>query len=51
MSSELTELEGREISVSFWNDRRVNHPPRRRKGQHSKYAFVVECVENRGVPV
>lgn len=47
----LTELEGREISVSFWNDRRVNHPPRRRKGQPSKYAFVVECVENGGTPV
>lgn len=107
----LTELEGRDISVSFWNDRYVKHPPRQSKRQPtdfsklpkfyvlhsengyyvkrsrrriwfaksavstlapprrfkskkeaqrylsdnreqlSKYAFVVECVENGGVSV
>lgn len=46
----LTELEGREISVSFWNDRRVAHPPRQRKGQPTDFSklpkFYVLCSEH-----
>lgn len=38
----LKELEGRSISVSFWDDRHVTHPPMRRKGQPTDFSLLPE---------
>lgn len=38
----LEELAGRSISVSFWDDRHVTHPPMRRKGQPTDFSLLSE---------
>lgn len=38
----LEELTGRSISVSFWDDRHVTHPPMRRKGQPTDFSLLSE---------
>ena len=42
LMEKLKELEGRSISVSFWDDRHVTHPPMRRKGQPTDFSSLPE---------
>ena len=42
LMEKLKELEGRSISVSFWDDRHVTHPPMRRKGQPTDFSALSE---------
>lgn len=42
LMAKLRELEGRSISVSFWDDRHVTHPPARRKGQPTDFSLLPE---------
>lgn len=46
----LEDLDGREISVSFWDDRHVTHPPRQSKGQPTDFSklpryYVLSSVQ------
>lgn len=45
----LKELEGRSISVSFWDDRHVKHPPMRRKGIPTDFSKLPEFYVLHGV--
>ena len=42
LMEKLKELEGRSISVSFWDDRHVNHPPTRHRGQPTDFSLLPE---------
>lgn len=45
----LKELDGCSISVSFWNDRHVKHPPMRRKGVPTDFRKLPEFYVLHGV--
>ena len=42
LTEKLKELKGRSISVSFWDNRHVTHPPMRRKGQPTDFGLLPE---------
>lgn len=42
LMEKLKELEGRSITVSFWDDRHVTHPPMRRKSQPFDFSQLSE---------
>ena len=42
LTEKLKELKGRSISVSFWDNRHVIHPPMRRKGQPTDFGLLPE---------
>ncbi len=42
LTEKLKELKGRSISVSFWDNRHVTHPPMRRKGKPMDFSLLPE---------